>query len=45
MSFPRPATLYQGAAAAGGASAVVLLINAAKRAEVIPTSASATKPR
>ena len=39
MSYPSSATLYRGAAVAGGASAVVLLINAAKRAEVIPTSA------
>ena len=39
MSHPIPATLYRVAAAAGCGSAVVLLINAAKRAEVIPTSA------
>ena len=39
MSYPSSATLYRGAAIAGGGSAVVLLINAAKRAEVIPTSA------
>jgi hypothetical protein len=39
MSHPIPATLYRIAAVAGGGSAVVLLINAAKRAEVIPTSA------
>jgi len=39
MSYPRPATLYRGAALAGGASAAVLVINAAKRAEVIATSA------
>jgi hypothetical protein len=39
MSNPVPATLYRIAAAAGVGSAVVLLINAAKRAEVIPTSA------
>lgn len=38
MSIPPPATLYRGAAVAGGGSALVLLINAAKRAEVIPTS-------
>jgi hypothetical protein len=39
-STPRGlATLYRVAAAAGCGSAVVLLINAAKRAEVIPTSA------
>ena len=39
MSHPVPATLYRVAAAAGCGSAVVLLINAAKRAEIIPTSA------
>src|SRR5687767_13855885 len=39
MSHPVPATLYRIAAAAGCGSAAVLLINAAKRAEVIPTSA------
>ena len=39
MSHPIPATLYRIAAAAGCGSAAVLLINAAKRAEVIPTSA------
>ncbi len=39
MSHPVPATLYRIAAVAGCGSAVVLLINAAKRAEVIPTSA------
>jgi hypothetical protein len=39
MSHPDPATLYRIAAAAGCGSAVVLLINAAKRAEIIPTSA------
>lgn len=39
MAFPVPATLYRGAAMAGVGSAVVLLINAAKRAELIPTSA------
>ena len=38
MSYPVPATLYRIAAAAGWGSAVVLLINAAKRAEIIPTS-------
>ena len=38
-SPPVPATLYRIAAAAGCGSAVVLLINAAKRAEFIPTSA------
>jgi hypothetical protein len=39
MPFPTPASLYRGAAAAGAGSAVVLLINAAKRAEVISTTA------
>ncbi len=39
MSHPVPATLYRVAAVAGLGSAVVLLINAAKRAEVLPTSA------
>jgi len=39
MSNPVPATLYRIAAAAGLGSALVLLVNAAKRAEVIPTSA------
>lgn len=39
MSNPVPATLYRIGAAAGCGSAVVLLINAAKRAELIPTSA------
>jgi len=39
MSHPVPATLYRIAAAAGLGSALVLLVNAAKRAEVIPTSA------
>lgn len=39
MSHLVPATLYRIAAVAGCGSAVVLLINAAKRAEIIPTSA------
>jgi hypothetical protein len=39
MSYPAPATLYRIAAAAGCGSAAVLLVNAAKRADVIPTSA------
>ena len=39
MTATSPATLYRVAAVAGFGSAVVLLINAAKRAEVIPTSA------
>jgi hypothetical protein len=38
MSHLIPATLYRVAAVAGGGSAVILLINAAKRAEVISTS-------
>lgn len=39
MYRPIPATLYRIAAVAGCGSAVVLLINAAKRAEFIPVSA------
>ena len=39
MSHPVPATLYRIGAVAGCGSATILLINAAKRAEVIPTSA------
>jgi hypothetical protein len=39
MSHPVPATLYRIAAAAGCGSAAILLVNAAKRAEVIATSA------
>lgn len=39
MSHPVPATLYRVGAAAGFGTAVILLINASKRAEVIPTSA------
>ena len=39
MPHPAPATLYRIGAAAGIASGVILLINAAKRAEIIPTSA------
>src|SRR5215212_11605140 len=39
MSQPVPATLYRIGAVAGVGSAGILLINAAKRAEVIPTSA------
>ncbi len=39
MSYPSPTNLYRGTAVAGGGSALVLLINAAKRAEFIPTSA------
>ena len=39
MPRPATATLYRIAAAAGLGSAAVLLVNAAKRAEIIPTSA------
>ena len=39
MSYPIPSTLQRIAAVAGGGTAAILLINAAKRAEVIPTSA------
>ena len=39
MPFPAATTLHRGAAAAGAGSAVILLINAAKRAEVISTTA------
>jgi hypothetical protein len=39
MSRLVPATLFRVAAAAGCGSAAVLLVNAAKRAELIPTSA------
>jgi hypothetical protein len=39
MSHPVPATLYRIAAFAGCGSAAILLINAAKRAEIIPTTA------
>ncbi len=39
MSQPAPATLYRIGAAAGCGSAVILLVNAAKRSEVISTSA------
>ena len=38
MSNPVPATLYRVAAVAGCGSAAVLLLNAAKRAELIPSS-------
>ena len=38
MSYPSPASMYRAAATAGCGSAVILLINAAKRAEVIPTT-------
>lgn len=38
MSYPIPATLYRIGAVAGVGSAAVLLVNAAKRAEVISTS-------
>ena len=39
MTFPSTTTLFRGAAVAGGGSALILLTNAAKRAELIPTSA------
>lgn len=39
MSHPRTSTLYRIAAIAGAGSALILLINAAKRSEVIPTTA------
>jgi hypothetical protein len=39
MSQPIPTTLYRIAATAGCGSAAVLFINAAKRAEIIPTTA------
>src|SRR5215207_9190926 len=39
MSQPIPSTLHRIAAVAGGGSAAILLINAAKRAEIIPTTA------
>lgn len=39
MSHPAPTTFYRIGAAAGLGSAVVLLINAAKRADLIPTTA------
>ena len=38
MSHPIPATIYRVGGAAGCGSAVILLINAAKRAEVISTT-------
>ena len=39
MSHPVPATIYRIASAAGLGSALVLLINAAKRADIISTTA------
>jgi hypothetical protein len=39
MSGPVPATLYRIGGAAGCGTAIILLVNAAKRAEVIPTTA------
>jgi hypothetical protein len=39
MPHPKPATFYRTAATAGAGSAAVLLVNAAKRAEIIPTTA------
>ena len=38
MSHPTPTTFYRIAGTAGAASALVLFVNAAKRADVIPTS-------
>jgi hypothetical protein len=38
MSHPTPTTFYRIAGTAGSASALVLFVNAAKRADVIPTS-------
>ena len=38
MSHPTPTTFYRIAGTAGTASALVLFVNAAKRADVIPTS-------
>jgi hypothetical protein len=38
MSYPTPTTFYRIAGTAGSASALVLFVNAAKRADVIPTS-------
>ena len=38
-THPRPTTLYRIGAVAGVGSALILLVNAAKRAEIIPTSA------
>ena len=39
MSHPSPATLHRIGAVAGGGTAAILLVNAAKRADVIPTTA------
>jgi hypothetical protein len=39
MSDPNPGMLYRIAAIAGGGSAAILFVNAAKRAEIIPTTA------
>ena len=39
MSHHSPATLHRIGAVAGGGTAAILLVNAAKRAEVIPTTA------
>ena len=38
MSHPTPTTFFRIAGAAGSASALILFVNAAKRADVIPTS-------
>jgi len=39
MSHHSPATFHRIGAVAGGGTAAILLVNAAKRAEVIPTTA------
>ena len=39
MSHPQSTTIYRIAAIAGVGTALILLVNAAKRAEIIPTSA------
>ena len=39
MFHPTPTTIYRIGAGSGVGSALILLVNAAKRAEVIPTSA------
>jgi hypothetical protein len=38
VSHPTPTTLYRIGAGSGVGSALILLVNAVKRAEVIPTS-------
>jgi hypothetical protein len=39
MSYPNPSTLQRIGAAAGCGTAAILVVNAAKRADIIPTSA------